>query len=87
MKGKLRIDRMYAYIVLDEDGTEGIPAMLRFDGMMVPMVGADLARMESLRGYVLREPMLSGKRITLAVFSERKLLEVIDRTPEKKTTG
>lgn len=80
MNGQLRIDVMYAFIVLDEDGTEGIPAMS--DGrMLFPMVGADMTRIDQLRQYVLHDPLLKGKRITLAKFSTRETLEVIDRTP------
>ncbi len=79
MKGQLRIDQMYAFIVLDDDGTEGIPAIRGPNGMVLPLVGADMARIDSLREIVRRDPMLKGKRITLAKFSVRENMEVIER--------
>jgi len=79
MKGQLRIDEMFAFIVVDEDGTEGVPAINGPNGMMLPLMGADRARVESLRSIVARDPMLRGKRITLAKFSQRENLEVIQR--------
>jgi len=89
MKGQLRIDTMYAFIVLDIDGTEGVPAMvvpgevLGLHGpTLLPMMGADLARIDGLRAYIQRDPMLRGKKITLAKFSVRENLDVIDRTGE-----
>lgn len=79
MKGQLKIDTIYAFIVLDEDGTEGIPAALGPNGMLFPLVGADLARVASLRKFVETDPMLRGKRITLAHFTNRTDVEVIER--------
>jgi len=64
---------------VDEDGTEGVPAINGPNGMMLPLMGADRARVESLRSIVARDPMLRGKRITLAKFSQRENLEVIQR--------
>jgi hypothetical protein len=78
MKGQLRIDQMFAFICLDDDGAEGVPAVLR-NGMLVPLMGADLARVDSLRAIVEHDPMLRGKRITLATFSMREDVEVIQR--------
>lgn len=37
MKGQLRIDEMYAFIMIDEDGTEGIPA-IDGGGVLLPFV-------------------------------------------------
>jgi hypothetical protein len=86
MKGQLRIDTLYAYIVLDADGTEGVPAILAPRGLfglsmplLVPLMGADMARIEQVREYVLNDPLLKGKKITLARFTVRENLEVILR--------
>ncbi len=81
MKGQLRIDQMFAFIVLDEDGTEGIPAVEHGEHL-VPLVGADMARVSSLRAIVLADPRLKGYRVTLVTFTHRETLEVIDRTQE-----
>lgn len=85
MKGQLRITTMYAFIVVDDDGTEGVPAMLAPSGtfanfpMLLPLMGADLDRVNSLREYVQTDPALKGKTITLAKFSVRTNLETITR--------
>jgi hypothetical protein len=77
MKGQLRIDQLFAFICLDDDGTEGVPATHLGGGLVVPLMGADVARIDSLRDIVLTDPLLRGKRITLARFSQREDLEVI----------
>jgi hypothetical protein len=84
MKGQLRIDTLYAFIVLDDDGTEGVPAIMAPSSvigmpMMVPLMGADTARIESLREVVMHDPALHGKKVTLAQFTNRKVIEVIQR--------
>jgi hypothetical protein len=84
VKGQLRIDTLFAFIVVDDDGTEGVPAMLVPPGVfptatMLPFMGADPARVEALRKQVMTDPLLKGKTITLAQFSVRTNLEVIQR--------
>lgn len=85
MKGQLRIDQMYAFIVLDDDGTEGVPAVMMpgHFPMLVPLMGADMARVDSIRDIIQHDPTLKGKKITLAKFTVRENLEVIDRTREE----
>ncbi len=48
-----RITEIYAWVVLDPtDNTEGIPATLQAaDGTMMPLIGADRDRIESLRTW------------------------------------
>jgi len=48
------IDVLYAFVVVDDDGSEGIPAFTTPDGRVWPMVAADQARIESMR------PMAQG---------------------------
>ena len=45
----LKIKEMWAYISVDEDGNEGVFAAQLGPDFMCPLVGADKARMESLR--------------------------------------
>lgn len=76
MKGQLRIETVYAFIVVDDDGTEGIPAIQSPEGGWVPLVGADLERVSSLRELV---PFVArGKRVTLAHFTRRQDIEVFE---------
>lgn len=67
-----KIDTMYAYIAEDEGpDDEGVTAM-RVGDMLRPMVGADMARMESLRPLAMRIGEGGNKKITLCEFSNRK---------------
>ena len=76
MKGQERIDEMFAFIVVDTDGTEGVPAIQTPTGAM-PLMGADMARVESIRPFA--EGMAKcGLKVTLAKFSVREDLEVIE---------
>lgn len=78
MKGQLKIEEMFAFIVLDDDGTEGIPAFERA-GMLIPLVGAEMTRVGQLEELVRADKMLKGKKVTLAKFSVREDIKVIDR--------
>jgi hypothetical protein len=75
-KTLLRIDEIYVFIASSADG-EGLPAFLR-NGMMLPMVCADKARVESLREIAKTIARESGNEITLCRFSVRQELEVIE---------
>lgn len=77
MKGQLRIDEMYAFVVVDEDGTEGIPAFTAGD-LAMPMVGADMAKIEDLRPIAAHVASSFGKRVELVKFSSREHLEWIE---------
>lgn len=77
MKGQLRIDQMFAYIVMDDDDTEGIPAFMA-NGMPMPMVGADMARVESLNPIAQEMAKELGKKVTLVRFSDRVEMEVFE---------
>jgi len=79
------IDTLFAFIVVREDGTESVPAMLwplQAAGPMtalLPLIGTDDTRIDELRQYVHADPSLKGKTITIARFSKRTDLEVIQR--------
>lgn len=77
MNGEVKIDQMFAYIVVDDDNTEGIPA---FDGggITMPMVGADMARIESLNPLAEVMAKRLGKKVTLVRFSVREVIEVFE---------
>lgn len=75
-KTLLRIDELYAFIAQDTDG-EGLPAFMH-NGMMLPMVCADKARVDSLRAIAAEMVLQSGNKITLCRFSVREEIEVIE---------
>lgn len=77
MHGKLKIDDFWAFIALDQDGTEGL---LGFSSgnMMIPCVAADRARIESLRPIVKSIAKIQGaKKVTLCRFHSREDQEVL----------
>ncbi|GAH63566.1 unnamed protein product [marine sediment metagenome] len=72
-----RIEQMYAFVCEDsgpED--EGIIGMQTGMGWM-PLVGADMARVESLRPIAQGIGRKIGKKVTLVHFSNREDVEVI----------
>lgn len=77
MQGQLRIDSVFVFIVLDEDGTEGVPAFLAPNGMLLPMVAADQARLDQLLPIARDMAALRQVPIHLCRFSTRELLETI----------
>jgi hypothetical protein len=71
-----RIDELFVFVASDADG-EGVPAF--FDGsVMLPLVCADKARVDSLREIARQMARESGNKITLCRFSVREELEVIE---------
>jgi hypothetical protein len=78
MKGQLRIDQLFAFIMRDADGTEGVCGWLNpATGLWVPLVGADLARVESLRPIAADLAKATKTPITLAFFADRRDIEVV----------
>ncbi|HEY1878475.1 MAG TPA: hypothetical protein VGG68_00935 [Caulobacteraceae bacterium] len=80
MTGPRVIERLYAWIVTEADGGQGIPAFDRGDGLMLPMIGADSERIESLRPVAMRVAGVCLK-LELIEFSGRVVLETHD-SPE-----
>lgn len=76
MKGKLRINEMYAFVAVDDDGTEGVCAF-PLDGVWMPMVGADSARVEALRPMAQQMATGLGKNVEIVRFTLRESIETI----------
>ena len=69
------IEVIYAFISIDEGPEdEGIVAALMGDKWM-PLVGADMDLVESLRPLAMEVSRATGKRIVLARFGDREDLE------------
>ncbi len=68
-------------MVVDTDGTEGVPAILE-DGVWFPLMGADMARVESLRQLVEHDPAFAGMKIAIQRFGHRETIGTIDRSGE-----
>lgn len=67
---------MFAFVSEDGEG-EGICGFLMPDGKWMPLVGADMKRVEQLRPIAKDIAEQSGKTIRLLHFSTRRELEVI----------
>jgi hypothetical protein len=74
MDGQLRIDSLWAFTIVDDDGTEGVPAIDSPYGPM-PMVGADLAMVAKLRPTAQYIATQLGKPVSLVHFSVRTVQE------------
>lgn len=72
-----KIEQMYAFVVEDTGpDDEGIIGMHTPLGW-VPLVGGDMARIDSLRGTARSIAKRTGKKVKLLCFSERKEIETI----------
>lgn len=65
------VNHVFAFLVVDTDGTEGIPAFQGPQGPM-PMIGADPERMKSIEP--IAQAMATGidKKVELVKFSTRE---------------
>jgi hypothetical protein len=75
-KTLLRIDEVFVFVASDADG-EGVAAALAGD-VFLPLVCADRARVDAVRGLAKRIARESGNKITLCRFSVREDVEVIE---------
>lgn len=76
MGGLLRVDQMYAFLCNDVHG-EGVPAW-PFPGLgTLPLMGADLERMRDFEPIAKQIASFRKSPVTLAVFSMRSDLKVI----------
>ncbi len=67
-----RIEEMYAFVAEDSGpDDEGVVAMSAGD-VMLPLVGADMARVESLRPIARDISAQTGKKIKLLHFTQRE---------------
>lgn len=74
-----KIKELFAFVAEDsgpED--EGIIGMSLGGDLMMPLVGADMARVESLKPAARQIAWLTGKKVKLLRFSTREDLGVIE---------
>ena len=76
MAGK-RITEVIAFVALDSDGDEGIPAF--WDGrLMLPLIAADSHRVESLLPIARRIAEETGIEIQVLRFTVREQIDVLN---------
>jgi hypothetical protein len=71
-----KIEKLYAWVVTEPDGGEGIPAA-DIGSMAMPMVGADRERMESLREFAEHVHQVTGYPVKLKMFSGGTVIDEI----------
>ena len=73
----LKIERLFAYVATDpDDGSEGIVSMQM--GMThMPLVGADMERMQSLWPHAEMIAKSTGAQIRLMLFDNAQVIETI----------
>lgn len=65
-----RIDRLWAFLSIGEDGDEGVCSISTTLGHM-PMVAADRRRVDQLRPYAAKVAKTTGRPVRLARFDTR----------------
>lgn len=77
----LKIEKLYAFISKDKNGSEGIMATLQPDGMWLPLIGADNDRVNSLIPIADNIAKHTGLNYEIRTFI---LEEQIDKKEEKQ---
>ncbi len=72
----VEITSVYAYLIVQDDGGEGVPAYRTPEGVWQPMMGADLERIESLRPLAQTFANRLGRPLRLVQFTAPKVLEI-----------
>lgn len=75
-----KIERLFAFVVEDNGpDDEGVAAFhISGSSMFMPMIGADMDRVESLKSQARLIARATGKPVKLVEFSQRTELEVIE---------
>jgi len=73
-----RINELYAFVIADKDeDDEGVPAFTGANGMLYPMMGADIERANSLHNMAATLARTSGKPIKLIRSTGIEIVETI----------
>lgn len=76
-----KVDRMFAFVAEDESGDEGIVAIPMENIGIAPLVGCDMARVDSLRPHAQFAANVRKKPVRLIYFETLTEIEVFE--PEK----
>ncbi len=80
-----KIEVMYAFVAVEKEPDDEGVAAVRFGDVWMPLVGADMARVEALKPLAQKLVNLTGKKITIIKFTNRETIETF--TPPKKKEG
>jgi hypothetical protein len=72
--GPKKIKELWAWIVTEEDGGEGVPAGILPNGGMYPLLGADEARVRSFE----EEARMIAAQMKLCRFSNMEIIQTLN---------
>lgn len=75
-KAPLRIDQIFAAVSTEENGDEGVCTVMMGD-MWVPLLAADVERLDWIREKAAEVGAASGRKIRLIRLSTREELEIL----------
>ena len=75
-KPPMRVNHMWAFLAVDDEGNEGIVAA-RLEGTWFPLIAADEERLEQLRSVARHTAAIVKKQVQLVKFTERVELEIV----------
>lgn len=79
MNGQIRMDEMFAFICVDDDGTEYIPCIdSGLNKPVMPLAGCDMRRVEILKPFAEMVAKTLKKKLTLVKFTHREDVETIE---------
>ena len=67
----LKITEIFSFISKDKDGNEGIMGAMNMDGTMMPLIGADVERVESLIPVANKIREITGMNYEIRYFVQR----------------
>lgn len=77
-----RIDTLWAFLTVDKDGSEGMcAATYGPHGMLLPLIAADPARLDSVTAMAEQLAQTTGMKIKLVRFTAREELREIGGNP------
>lgn len=72
-----KIEAIYAWIVVHDNGEDGIPAIQMPDGMIMPLISSDKIRLKELTVIAKQNHALDGKEWRLVKFSHPEVVAVL----------
>lgn len=72
-----KIEKLYAWVATGPDGGEGICSSLLPSGLQLPLIGADRARIESLRQWAEAIHDGTGYPVQLRLFSAMTVIDEV----------
>lgn len=73
----LKVERVFAFLGVDDSGDEGVLAWPMPDGSIMPLLGADMTRVDSIRKMAQMVCDARGVDVRLAIFSVREDRETL----------